>query len=72
MAPLAIRKVIKVVDSPFGIAKLRAMKAGEVLADALIEKGARRKTDLTHRSVVGRTSRLLMSTGPCSTTSVSA
>ena len=38
MAPLAIRKVIKVVDSPFGIAKLRAMKAGEVLADALIEK----------------------------------
>ena len=38
MAPLAIRKVLKIVDSPFGVAKLRAMKAGEVLADALIER----------------------------------
>ncbi|KIW11625.1 hypothetical protein PV08_10927 [Exophiala spinifera] len=38
MAPLAILKVAKLVDSPFGIAKLRAMKAGEVLADALINK----------------------------------
>ena len=38
MAPLAIRKVLKIVDSPFGIAKMRAMKAGEVLADALIER----------------------------------
>ena len=38
MAPLAIRKVLKIVDSPFGVAKMRAMKAGEVLADALIEK----------------------------------
>lgn len=38
MAPLMIRKAIKLVDSPFGIAKLRAVKAGEVLADALINK----------------------------------
>ncbi|EXJ67725.1 uncharacterized protein A1O5_09071 [Cladophialophora psammophila CBS 110553] len=38
MAPLVIRKAIKLVDSPFGIAKLRAVKAGEVLADALINK----------------------------------
>lgn len=38
MAPLAIRKVLKIVDSPFGLAKMRAMKAGEVLADALIER----------------------------------
>ncbi|KAJ9638098.1 hypothetical protein H2204_004409 [Knufia peltigerae] len=38
LAPLAILKVAKLVDSPFGIAKLRAMKAGEVLADALINK----------------------------------
>lgn len=38
MAPMAVLKVAKLVDSPFGIAKLRAMKAGEVLADALINK----------------------------------
>ncbi|RMZ81687.1 hypothetical protein DV737_g2394, partial [Chaetothyriales sp. CBS 132003] len=38
IAPLAIRKAIKWVDSPFGIAKGRALKAGEVLADALIER----------------------------------
>jgi hypothetical protein len=38
MAPLAIKKVIRYVDSPFGIAKGRAMKAGEVLADAIIER----------------------------------
>ncbi|KIX99791.1 uncharacterized protein Z520_04427 [Fonsecaea multimorphosa CBS 102226] len=38
MAPLAIRKAIKLVDSPFGIAKMRAVKAGEVLADALINR----------------------------------
>ncbi|KIW93867.1 uncharacterized protein Z519_05182 [Cladophialophora bantiana CBS 173.52] len=38
MAPLVIRKAIKLVDSPFGVAKLRAVKAGEVLADALINK----------------------------------
>ncbi|KAJ9610800.1 hypothetical protein H2200_005577 [Cladophialophora chaetospira] len=38
MAPLAIRKAIKIVDSPFGNAKNLSVKAGEVLADALIEK----------------------------------
>ena len=38
LAPLAIRKVIKLVDSPFGHAKNLSVKAGEVLADALIEK----------------------------------
>ncbi|KAH0839087.1 hypothetical protein AYO21_04682 [Fonsecaea monophora] len=38
MAPLAIRKAIRLVDSPFGIAKMRAVKAGEVLADALINR----------------------------------
>ncbi|KAK7897921.1 hypothetical protein LTR67_004553 [Exophiala xenobiotica] len=38
MAPLGIMKVAKLVDSPFGVAKSRAMKAGEVLADALINK----------------------------------
>ncbi|EXJ57562.1 hypothetical protein A1O7_07910 [Cladophialophora yegresii CBS 114405] len=38
LAPLAIRKAIKVVDSPFGNAKNLAVKAGEVLADALINK----------------------------------
>ncbi|KAK4936204.1 hypothetical protein LTR10_022851 [Elasticomyces elasticus] len=38
MLPFGILKVAKLVDSPFGVAKLRAMKAGEVLADALIHK----------------------------------
>lgn len=38
MAPLMIRKAIKLVDSPFGTAKNRAVKAGEVLADALIAR----------------------------------
>lgn len=38
MLPFGILKVAKLVDSPFGVAKLRAMKAGEVLADALINK----------------------------------
>jgi hypothetical protein len=38
LAPLAIRKVIKLVDSPFGNAKNLSVKAGEVLADALINK----------------------------------
>ncbi|OQV05301.1 hypothetical protein CLAIMM_10067 isoform 1 [Cladophialophora immunda] len=38
MAPLAIRKAVKLVDSPFGVAKNRAVKAGEVLADALIHR----------------------------------
>ena len=37
-APLMIRKAIKLVDSPFGNAKKLSVKAGEVLADALIDK----------------------------------
>ena len=36
--PLALLKVARVVDNPFSIAKSRADKAGEVLADALINK----------------------------------
>ena len=36
--PLALLKVSRVVDNPFSIAKSRADKAGEVLADALINK----------------------------------
>jgi len=38
MLPFGVLKIAKLVDSPFGVAKLRAMKAGEVLADALINK----------------------------------
>ena len=38
MWPLALLKVSRVVDNPFSIAKSRADKAGEVLADALINK----------------------------------
>ena len=38
MWPLAVLKVARVVDNPFSIAKSRADKAGEVLADALINK----------------------------------
>lgn len=36
--PLAILKVGKVIDNPFSVANYRAQKAGEVLADALINK----------------------------------
>jgi hypothetical protein len=36
--PLALLKVARVVDNPFSVAKARADKAGEVLADALISK----------------------------------
>ena len=36
--PLALLKVSRVVDNPFSIAKSRADKAGEVLADALVNK----------------------------------
>lgn len=36
--PLALLKVSRVVDNPFSVAKARAEKAGEVLADALINK----------------------------------
>ena len=36
--PLGLLKISRVVDNPFSIAKSRADKAGEVLADALINK----------------------------------
>ncbi|KAF2096332.1 DUF726-domain-containing protein [Rhizodiscina lignyota] len=36
--PLALVKVSRIIDNPFSVAKARAEKAGEVLADALINK----------------------------------
>ncbi|KAF4224416.1 hypothetical protein CNMCM8980_002046 [Aspergillus fumigatiaffinis] len=36
--PLGLLKIARVVDNPFSVAKARADKAGEVLADALISK----------------------------------
>ncbi|PNS16843.1 hypothetical protein CAC42_4807 [Sphaceloma murrayae] len=36
--PLALLKVSRVIDNPFSVAKSRADKAGEVLADAIINK----------------------------------
>ncbi|PSN63576.1 DUF726-domain-containing protein, partial [Corynespora cassiicola Philippines] len=36
--PLGLVKIAEVVDNPFSVAKYRADKAGEVLADALINK----------------------------------
>lgn len=38
MLPLGLMKVAGLVDNPFSVAKARADKAGEVLADALINK----------------------------------
>lgn len=38
MWPMALIKVARVVDNPFSLAKTRADKAGEVLAEALINK----------------------------------
>ena len=38
MWPLGLLKVSRCVDNPFSVAKARAEKAGEVLADALINK----------------------------------
>lgn len=38
MLPMGLMKVAGVVDNPFSVAKARADKAGEVLADALIDK----------------------------------
>lgn len=38
MWPMALLKVSRIVDNPFSIARSRADKAGEVLADALINK----------------------------------
>ncbi len=36
--PLGLLKVAKVIDNPFSVAKARSEKAGEVLADAIINK----------------------------------
>lgn len=36
--PLGLLKVSRIIDNPFSVAKARADKAGEVLADALINK----------------------------------
>ncbi|KAJ5380572.1 uncharacterized protein N7496_003000 [Penicillium cataractarum] len=38
MLPVGLMKVARVVDNPFSVAKSRADKAGEVLANALIDK----------------------------------
>ncbi|CAI7644833.1 unnamed protein product [Penicillium glandicola] len=38
MLPLGLMKIAGIVDNPFSVAKARADKAGEVLADALINK----------------------------------
>lgn len=38
MLPLGLMKVAGIVDNPFSVAKARADKAGEVLADALINR----------------------------------
>lgn len=38
MLPLGLLKVARVVDNPFSVAKARADKAGQVLADVLINK----------------------------------
>ena len=38
MWPIGLMKVARVIDNPFSVAKGRAEKAGEVLADALINK----------------------------------
>jgi hypothetical protein len=38
MWPLALMKVSRVLDNPYSVAKSRSEKAGEVLADALINK----------------------------------
>lgn len=36
--PFGFLKVLRIIDNPFSIAKARSKKAGEVLADALINK----------------------------------
>lgn len=38
MWPVALMKVARVIDNPFSVAKTRAEKAGEVLADALVNR----------------------------------
>ena len=55
MWPVAILQVGRVVDNPFSIAKSRADKAGEVLADALINKAqGERPVTLIGYSLGGR------------------
>ncbi|KAK5020345.1 hypothetical protein LTR16_012611, partial [Cryomyces antarcticus] len=36
--PLSLLKVSRIIDNPFSVAKARSEKAGEVLADALVNK----------------------------------
>ncbi|KAA6409691.1 MAG: duf726 domain-containing protein [Lasallia pustulata] len=45
MWPLGLLKVSRVVDNPFSVAKSRSEKAGEVLADALINKAQGERPD---------------------------
>ena len=55
MWPLALLKVSRVVDNPFSVAKARADKAGEVLADAIINKAqGERPVDLIGYSLGAR------------------
>lgn len=55
MLPLAMLKISKLVDNPFSVAKSRADKAGEVLADALILKAqGERPVSLVGYSLGGR------------------
>jgi hypothetical protein len=55
MLPLAMLKISKLVDNPFSVAKARADKAGEVLADALISKAqGERPVSLVGYSLGGR------------------
>lgn len=44
MWPIGLLKVARLVDNPFSVAKTRAEKAGEVLADALIHKAQGERT----------------------------
>lgn len=55
MLPLAMLKISKLVDNPFSVAKSRADKAGEVLANALIsEAQGQRPVSLVGYSLGGR------------------
>lgn len=55
MLPIAMLKISKLVDNPFSVAKARADKAGEVLADALISKAqGERPVSLVGYSLGGR------------------
>lgn len=53
--PLALLKVGRVIDNPFSVANYRAIKAGEVLADALINKAqGERPVNLVGYSLGGK------------------